>query len=239
MITLIGINKFYNNGQTHVLKDVSMIIEKGQFVCICGPSGHGKTTLLSILSLLDHASSGIYRLEGIDVSPLNFDQRATVRAAHIGIIFQSFNLIGDYTVHENVALALKYAKPQLSSDETYALVRQVVSKVGLEDKLNCYPRELSGGQQQRVAIARALVNAPSIIFADEPTGNLDSKTAATILELLLGLNKEGVTICMVTHDAEISKLSDRIIHLHDGQIISDQLTDNIPTASTSLANQLQ
>lgn len=217
MITLKGINKFYNNGQTHVLKNVSTTIEKGKFVCICGPSGHGKTTLLSILSLLDKADSGTYHLEGIDVSQLNFDQRASVRAAHVGIVFQSFNLIGDYTVYENIALGLKYAKPH-SRGEYDTLVKQVVRKVGLEDKLNSYPRELSGGQQQRVAIARALVNSPSIIFADEPTGNLDSKTAKTILDLLLSLNKEGVTICMVTHDHEIAKLSDHIINLHDGQI---------------------
>lgn len=218
MITLNGINKFYSNGQTHVLKNVSATIKKGEFVCICGPSGHGKTTLLSILSLLDTADSGSYHLEGVDVSQLNFDQRATLRAAHVGIVFQSFNLIGDYTVHDNIALGLKYTKP-LSRGEIDTLVKQVIKKVGLEDKLNSYPKELSGGQQQRVAIARAIVNSPSIIFADEPTGNLDSITAKTILNLLLSLNKDGVTICMVTHDHEIAKLSDRLINMHDGQII--------------------
>lgn len=217
MISLKKINKFYNNGKLHVLKDISIDIDNGEFVCICGPSGHGKTTLLTILALIDNASSGSYHIEGVNVSALGFDERAVIRSKHIGIVFQSFNLLGDYTVRENIALPLRYAH-HIPQDKHRFLIDKVINDVDLNDKENNYPSELSGGQQQRVAIARALIISPTIIFADEPTGNLDSKTADNILELLMRLNKSGVTICMVTHDQKVAELSDRIIHLYDGQV---------------------
>ena len=218
MIVLKGVNKYYNNGKSHVLKDISLEVSSGEFVSICGPSGHGKTTLLTLLSLLDTFDSGTYHIEGIDVSQLSFDDRAKVRAQHIGIVFQSFNLLGDYTVRENIALPLKYAS-HILKEKHEQLIDKAINSVELFDKQDSYPDELSGGQQQRVAIARALVISPTIIFADEPTGNLDSKMATNILDLLISLNKQGVTICMVTHDQRLARLTDRVIDVYDGRVV--------------------
>lgn len=219
MIVLKNINKKFNNGKLHVLKDINLEILNGEFVTICGPSGHGKSTLLTILALLDQANTGFYTIDDIDVSNLSLDKSAKVRSQHIGIIFQSFNLIGDYTVKENVMLPLKYAPHIRDADHEHVFLK-AIQDVGLEDKIYEYPSNLSGGQQQRVAIARALVTSPSIIFADEPTGNLDSKNAQKILELLKELNQNGVTICMVTHDQNIANQSDRIINIHDGVVLT-------------------
>ena len=222
MIVLKNINKKFNNGKLHVLKDSNLEIMNGEFVTICGPSGHGKSTLLTILAMLDQADTGMYTIENIDVSKLSLDISAKVRSKHIGIIFQSFNLIGDYTVKENVMLPLKYA-PHISTADHELVFLKAIKDVGLEDKIHEYPSNLSGGQQQRVAIARALVTSPSVIFADEPTGNLDSKNAQKILELLKTLNSDGVTICMVTHDHNIAIQSDRIIKINDGVVATDRL----------------
>ncbi|WP_042143371.1 MULTISPECIES: ABC transporter ATP-binding protein [unclassified Pseudoalteromonas] len=225
MIVLKNINKKFKNGKLHVLKDINLEIMNGEFVTICGPSGHGKSTLLTILAMLDQADTGMYTIEDIDVSKLTLDKSAKVRSKHIGIIFQSFNLIGDYTVKENVMLPLKYS-PHISTAVHEQVFLKAMKDVGLEDKINEYPSNLSGGQQQRVAIARALVTSPSIIFADEPTGNLDSKNAQKILELLKTLNNDGVTVCMVTHDQNIATQSDRIINIHDGVVKADSSERN-------------
>jgi putative ABC transport system ATP-binding protein len=205
--------------ETHALSGVQMDIQRGEYVAIAGPSGSGKSTLLAIIGLLDSPSSGEYLLKGEPVANLDVSQRATIRNREIGFIFQSFNLIGDLTVYENVELPLTYRG--MSSSERKQRVMQSLERVGMTHRVKHYPSQLSGGQQQRVAVARALGGSPSILLADEPTGNLDSRNAEAVMELLRELHREGATICMVTHDPRFVKHAEREIHLFDGKVVAE------------------
>jgi putative ABC transport system ATP-binding protein len=209
--------------ETHALSGVHLQIEKGQYVSIGGPSGCGKSTLLSILGLLDSPTEGEYSLNGSPVAGLSASQRARIRNREVGFIFQSFNLIGDLTVFENVELPLTYRG--MPRAERQQRVQEALEKVGMAHRTKHYPSQLSGGQQQRVAVARALAGKPSILLADEPTGNLDSKNGEAVMELLQGLHKEGATICMVTHDPRFARHAQRTIHLFDGRIVEDEISD--------------
>ncbi len=221
LIRLDGVGKvFYTEElETHALDDIHLDIQNGEYVAIAGPSGCGKTTLLSILGLLDTPTSGDYMLDGEPVASLTASQRARIRNQHIGFIFQAFNLIGDLTVYENVELPLTYRG--MPSAERKQRVHDALERVGMAHRINHYPAQLSGGQQQRVAVARALVGQPSILLADEPTGNLDSKNGNAVMELLRELHREGSTICMVTHDPRYAHFADRTLNLFDGQIVSE------------------
>ncbi len=235
LIQLDSITKVFltDEVETHALSGIHLRIEKGEYVSIAGPSGCGKSTLLSILGLLDTPSSGSYTLNGHPVANLDFAQRARIRNREIGFIFQSFNLIGDLTVFENVELPLTYRG--MSGGERRQAALAALEKVGMSHRLSHYPSQLSGGQQQRVAVARALVGNPSILLADEPTGNLDSKNGEGVMALLRDLHREGATICMVTHDPRFARHADRTIHLFDGRIIEEHEAEpaNDPTQVTA------
>jgi putative ABC transport system ATP-binding protein len=221
LIKMTGITKvFYTDEvETHALSGVHMEIKKGEYVSIAGPSGSGKSTLLAIIGLLDSPSDGEFLLKDEPVSNLNISQRAVIRNREIGFIFQSFNLIGDLTVYENVELPLTYRG--MSSVERKQRVHQALERVGMSHRTKHYPSQLSGGQQQRVAVARALAGSPSILLADEPTGNLDSHNAEAVMELLRELHREGATICMVTHDPRFARHAERGIHLFDGRVVEE------------------
>lgn len=202
------------------LRAIDLEIKNGEFVAIVGPSGSGKSTLMHIIGLLDRPTSGRVFLEGRDVSRLSENERATLRNKHVGFVFQTFNLLPRTTALDNVAMPLVYAG--FSGSERVRKATEALKGVGLGDRLNHRPSQLSGGQQQRVAIARALVNNPSLILADEPTGNLDSRSGRDILQLLKTLNKSGNTVVLVTHDSTIAKTARRIIEMKDGEIVSDR-----------------
>jgi len=218
LIRLEGVGKtFHADGvATHALTGVDLEVGAGEYMAIAGPSGCGKTTLLSILGLLDVPTEGRYLLDGEPVSELSLSERARVRNRHVGFIFQAFNLIGDLTVAENVALPLSYRGTPLG--ERGARVGEALSRVGLSNLDARYPAQLSGGQQQRVAIARALVGDPLILLADEPTGNLDSENGAAVMALLGELHRDGATICMVTHDPRYADHAERTVELFDGRL---------------------
>src|SRR5688572_12113931 len=222
LIRMRAITKvFYTDEiETHALSGVHCDIRRGEFVSISGPSGCGKSTLLAILGLLDVPSSGEYYLEGRPVAEIDVNERATIRNREIGFIFQSFNLIGDLNVYQNVELPLTY-RPGLSRDARRKCVMEALERVNMAHRLSHYPSQLSGGQQQRVAVARALAGSPSILLADEPTGNLDSKNGEAVMELLHDLHKEGATICMVTHDPRYARNAERSIHLFDGRVVEE------------------
>lgn len=221
LIKLEGISKvFYTDEvETHALAGIHLEIRQGEYVSIAGPSGCGKSTLLSILGLLDTPSDGQYTLNGAAVANLAHAERARIRNREVGFIFQSFNLIGDLTVFENVELPLTYRG--MSATERRQRVNEALEKVGMAHRMKHYPSQLSGGQQQRVAVARALAGKPSILLADEPTGNLDSKNGDAVMELLRELHREGATICMVTHDPRFARHADRQIHLFDGRVVEE------------------
>jgi len=200
-----------------VLNHVSLEIKKNEFIALVGPSGSGKTTLMNLIGLLDTPTSGKIFLEGKDVSHLDESKLAEIRNRKIGFVFQTFNLIPRTSALANVELPLIYAG--IPDEERKERAAQMLTNIGLKERMNHFPNQLSGGEQQRVAIARALINRPSLILADEPTGNLDSKTGAQILEIFKKLNKEGNTIVLITHDLEIAKAAKRIIKIYDGQII--------------------
>jgi len=212
--------------ETHALSGVHFTIEKGDYVSISGPSGCGKSTLLSILGLLDTPSGGSYWLNGTAVEELDHSQRAHIRNREIGFIFQAFNLIGDLTVFENVELPLTY-RTGLNKEERKKRVIESLERVGMAHRLRHYPSQLSGGQQQRVAVARALVGKPSILLADEPTGNLDSKNGEAVMALLQDLHAEGATICMVTHDPRYAEYADRQIHMFDGRVVDEETLERL------------
>ncbi|HLU25193.1 MAG TPA: ABC transporter ATP-binding protein [Longimicrobiales bacterium] len=222
LIRLEGVTKvFYTDEvETHALSGIHLEVRRGEYVSIAGPSGCGKTTLLSILGLLDTPSSGTYVLDGHDVSRLSASQRAYIRNRQIGFIFQAFNLIGDLTVYENVELPLTYRG--MGSAERRRRVEAALERVGMAHRLKHYPSQLSGGQQQRVAVARAIVGEPSVLLADEPTGNLDSVNGEAVMELLRELHAGGATIIMVTHDPRYASHAERTVHLFDGRVVKDE-----------------
>ncbi len=211
---------FTDEIETHALSGVHLAIQRGEYVAMSGPSGCGKSTLLSIIGLLDTPTDGKYLLNGKPVENLNFAERSRIRNQEIGFIFQSFNLIGDLTVAENVELPLTY-RAGMPSAERKRRAQQSLERVGMAHRMRHYPSQLSGGQQQRVAVARALAGSPSILLADEPTGNLDSKNGEAVMDLLQNLHQEGATICMVTHDPRFARHAERNIHLFDGKVVAE------------------
>jgi putative ABC transport system ATP-binding protein len=221
LIHLDGVTKvfFTDEVETHALAGIHLEIKTGEYIAIAGPSGCGKSTLLSILGLLDSPTEGKYTLNGKAVADLPLSERARVRNREIGFIFQSFNLIGDLSVYENVELPLTYRG--MKSAERKERVMAALEKVGMGHRAKHLPSQLSGGQQQRVAVARAVGGSPSILLADEPTGNLDSKNGEAVMELLRELHREGATICMVTHDPRYARHADRSVHLFDGRVVEE------------------
>ena len=228
LIECNGLWKQYRVGEVDVnaLRGLSLTIEQGEFVAVMGASGSGKSTLLNILGCLDQPTRGQYRLDGIDVGGLEFDRLAEVRNRQIGFVFQSFNLIPRTSALENAQLPLFYRGMSLSEQRGKAAA--ALKRVGLEGREQHFPTQLSGGQQQRVAIARALITAPSLLLADEPTGNLDTESSREIMIMLEGLNREGITIILVTHEADIAAYAQREILLKDGQLLSDRATRRMP-----------
>ena len=233
LIQLSGVTKVFvtEDVETHALAGIHLEIRKGEYVSIAGPSGCGKSTLLAILGLLDSPTDGSYILNGQPVGNLKLGDRARIRNREIGFIFQAFNLIGDLTVYENVELPLTYRG--MGGAERRKRVHEALERVGMGHRVKHYPSQLSGGQQQRVAVARALVGSPSILLADEPTGNLDSANGEQVMQLLKELHLGGATICMVTHDPRYALLADRTIHLFDGRIVEEQQSQN-QTAGAAL-----
>src|SRR3989449_5172155 len=223
LIRLEGVKKvfFTDEVETHALAGIHLEMRKGEYVSIAGPSGCGKSTLLSILGLLDSPTEGFYTLNGRPVANLSHAERARIRNREIGFIFQSFNLIGDLTVYENVELPLTYRG--MDGTERRKRVNEALERVGMAHRVKHYPSQLSGGQQQRVAVARALAGKPSILLADEPTGNLDSKNGEAVMDLLAHLHREGATLCMVTHDPRYARFAARNIHLFDGRIVEGRV----------------
>ena len=223
MIALSDITKTYRMGVVDltILNGVCLSIKQGEFVAIMGPSGSGKSTLMNIIGCLDRPTSGVYRFEDREISTMNDDELASVRNVKIGFVFQTFNLLPRFSALKNVEVPLIYSG--VSARERRERAIPLLEKVGLADRLHHKPTELSGGQQQRVAIARALVNHPPLLLADEPTGNLDSRSGEEILRILTGLNEQGVTIILVTHDPGVGALCKRMINLKDGAIIGDRM----------------
>ncbi|MBS5481465.1 MAG: ABC transporter ATP-binding protein [Clostridiales bacterium] len=221
MIRLEHISKIYHPGENEIraLSDVSLTIHKGEFVAIVGQSGSGKSTLMNLLGCLDTPSEGAYILEGSDVSTLSDHQLSAIRNRQIGFIFQGFNLIPSLTALENVELPLIYRG--IGREERRRTARESLERVGLGNRIRHRPAEMSGGQQQRVAIARAIAAHPPILLADEPTGNLDSASGADVMEILRSLNRDGHTVILITHDSGIAATIDRVVHIQDGQIVSD------------------
>ena len=223
LIHLENLSKVFNTEEveTHALAGIHLDIERGEFVSIAGPSGCGKSTLLAILGLLDSPSDGRYELNGRPVDNLDRSERACIRNREIGFIFQAFNLIGDLTVFENVELPLTYR--HVPGAERRRMVREALERVGMAHRQKHYPSQLSGGQQQRVAVARALSGEPSILLADEPTGNLDSANGEAVIEILRTLHRAGATICMVTHDPRYACYADRTVRIFDGRVVEEQM----------------
>jgi putative ABC transport system ATP-binding protein len=219
-VELTNINKIYRMGkiELHALKDINLSITQGEIVAIIGASGSGKSTLMNIIGCLDKATSGVYRLEGQDIGRLNDDRLAEIRNRKVGFVFQQYNLLPRVNAISNVELPLIYS----GILHKHKRAKEALERVGLGGRINHKPTELSGGEQQRVAIARALINDPSVILADEPTGNLDSKAAEEIVAIFKKLNEDGITVIMVTHEADIARETHRIIRITDGKIVSDQ-----------------
>lgn len=229
VIEVTDLTKTYHTEEveTHALNGVHLTVEEGEYVAVMGPSGCGKTTLLSLLGLLDEPTSGRYLLSATPVESLNASERAHVRNRHIGFVFQAFNLIGDLSVFENVELPLVY-RGGVSRTERRERVTRVLEEVGMAHRVRHYPGQLSGGQQQRIAVARALVGEPDILLADEPTGNLDSKSGEAVMALLDELNGKGASILMVTHDPHYASRARRIIRLYDGQVVDETSAEEPP-----------
>lgn len=223
LLHLDGVTKVFltDEVETHALAGIHLDIKKGEYISIAGPSGCGKSTLLAILGLLDSPTDGTYTLNGKEVHGLKMSERARIRNREIGFIFQAFNLIGDLTVYENVELPLTYRG--MPGSERKKRVHDALERVGMSHRVKHYPSQLSGGQQQRVAVARALAGDPSILLADEPTGNLDSANGEAVMDLLRELHRGGATICIVTHDPRYARYADRSIHLFDGRIVEENV----------------
>jgi putative ABC transport system ATP-binding protein len=236
VILVEDVHKYYDLGETrvHALRGVSLRIERGEFVAVMGASGSGKSTFMNILGCLDKPASGRYLLEGTEVSQLDKKELAAIRNRKIGFVFQGFNLLSRTTALENVELPTLYA--QVSRQEGQKRANEALQLVGLADRTQHFPSQLSGGQQQRVAIARALVNQPAILLADEPTGNLDSRTSVEIMSIFQKLNDDGLTIVLVTHEADVAQFAKRMIQFRDGRIRHDEPVLDRPVASEVLEN---
>lgn len=242
LISLKNIAKVYRsqNVETYALKNIDLTIHEGDYICISGPSGCGKSTLLSLLGLLDSPTGGQYAIKNVDTKTLDMDQQAELRNLHIGFIFQSFNLIDELSVFDNVALPLTYREPAMSQADIQSAVKHALDEVEMGHRAQHKPNQLSGGQQQRIAIARALAGKPSILLVDEPTGNLDSKNGDAVMDLLDALNQKGTTICMVTHDLRYAGRAKTQLKLLDGEIVSysharqnDTLSNDALTSETT------
>jgi putative ABC transport system ATP-binding protein len=236
IIQLRGVSKTYQTGEVEVraVRSASLEVYPGEFIAVMGSSGSGKSTLMNTIGCLDQPTSGSYFLDGAAVSGLNRKQLARLRNTKLGFVFQSFNLLARTSALENTELPLFYTDPRVSLRIRREQALLALTKVGLADRIGHYPSQLSGGQQQRTAIARALVNRPEIVLADEPTGNLDTRTSIEIMGLFQALNDAGITILMVTHDLDIAAYCKRIIVMRDGMIISDKLNDNLRIAAKEL-----
>jgi len=234
VIRVEELHKYYEMGETrvHALRGVSMEIERGEFVAIMGASGSGKSTFMNILGCLDRPSEGRYLLEGVDVSQYDKRTLAGIRNHKIGFVFQGFNLLARTTALENTELPTLYTK--IDNNERHKRAREALEMVGLADRAGHFPSQMSGGQQQRVAIARALVNRPAILLADEPTGNLDSRTSVEIIEIFQQLNEAGLTVAMVTHEHDIAQFARRVLVFRDGKIRRDEAVANRPRAAEVL-----
>ncbi|CAD5284438.1 Uncharacterized ABC transporter ATP-binding protein YvrO [Alteromonas sp. 38] len=237
MLTMNNVSKIYqtNSVQTHALRDFSLTVNEGEFIAVTGPSGSGKTTFLNIAGLLEPFTSGQYTLDGVDIGGLSDNQTADLRNQKIGYIFQGFNLIPDLNLYENVEVPLRYRG--IAAKERKIRIEQCLEQVGLASRAKHLPQQLSGGQQQRVAIARALAGKPRFLLADEPTGNLDSLMARQVMELLEEINKNGATIVMVTHDAELARRAPRNIQVVDGQLADFTLYQGKPTLAATRDNE--
>ena len=233
MLQMTGLFKVYRTEvvETYALREFSLTVKEGEFVAVTGPSGSGKTTFLTIAGLLEAATSGSYKLDGIEVAQLNDDERSRIRNQKIGFVFQAFNLIPDLNVCDNVEVPLRYRG--MKAEERRQRVRQALERVGLGAREKHFPAELSGGQQQRVAIARALAGSPRLLLADEPTGNLDSQMARSVMGLLEDLHREGATIVMVTHDPQLAARAQRNVHVVDGQLIEIGDTPRLPVLAVA------
>ncbi len=227
VIDIRDLTKVYQMGEVEVraLAGVNLIVERGEFVAVMGPSGSGKSTLMNILGCLDRPSAGTYKLDGIDVSTLDRDERAVIRNAKIGFVFQSFNLLSRTSAMENVELPLLYGELGWTREQRRTAAKRSLARVGLAGREGHYPSQLSGGQQQRVAIARALVTDPAILLADEPTGNLDSKTSEEIMAIFQELNDTGKNVVLITHEADIAQFAKRVVHMRDGVIQQDKFIE--------------
>jgi putative ABC transport system ATP-binding protein len=224
VIEIHALVKIYQMGEVEVraLDGVDLMVNEGEFIAVMGPSGSGKSTLMNIVGCLDRPTSGTYVLDGVDVSKLTRDDRAVIRNAKIGFVFQSFNLLARTSALENVELPLLYGEFGWTSDQRHSAARNSLQRVGLAGREGHYPSQLSGGQQQRVAIARALVTNPAILLADEPTGNLDSRTSEEIMGIFQQLNEEGKTVVLITHEPDIAQHAKRVVHVRDGRIQKDE-----------------
>jgi putative ABC transport system ATP-binding protein len=231
MEAVIKLEKFcktYHTGEVEVqaVREVSVVVHAGEFLANMGASGSGKSTLMNTIGCLDRPTSGRYLLDGVDVGQLSRDQLADLRNEKIGFVFQGFNLLSRTSALENVELPMLYARPGISAHEQYERAEKALAMVGLADRADHHPNQLSGGQQQRVAIARALVNNPKLLLADEPTGNLDTRTSIEIMGLFQKLNDQGITIAMVTHEIDIARYTKRTVVMRDGEIVGDQPVTN-------------
>ena len=241
VIAIKDLIKVYQMGEVEVraLDGVDLMVDTGEFIAVMGPSGSGKSTLMNILGCLDRPTSGSYILDGVDVSTLNRDERAVIRNAKIGFVFQSFNLLARTSALENVELPLLYGEFGWSSGQRHGAARGSLERVGLKGREGHYPSQLSGGQQQRVAIARALVTNPAILLADEPTGNLDSRTSEEIMGIFQQLNEGGKTVVLITHEPDIAQHAKRIVHVRDGRIQKDERIEQKKVKVTGIAPPVQ
>jgi putative ABC transport system ATP-binding protein len=223
IIQLETVNKIYQSGdvKVHAVRDVSLEVQRGEFVAIMGASGSGKSTMMNIIGCLDRPSGGRYRLDGIDVSDLSRDELAEIRNEKIGFVFQGFNLLSRTSALENIELPMLYARPPIPAREQHERAMRALEMVGLADRADHHPNQLSGGQQQRVAIARALAREPALLLADEPTGNLDTRTSIEIMGVFQRLNEQGITLVMVTHELDIASYTKRVVVMRDGRIVND------------------
>ena len=233
LIETYGLVKIYRMGDVEVraLDRVELAVRKGEFVAVMGPSGSGKSTFMNVLGCLDRPTSGRYVLDGTDVSELGADERAEVRNARIGFVFQNFNLLPRTSALENVELPLLYGREPLGAKDRIERARRALARVGLSGREAHYPSQMSGGEQQRVAIARALITDPPLLLADEPTGNLDSRTSEEVIGLFQQLNEQGKTVLLITHEPDIARHARRILHMLDGRIVSDEPLEQRPIAA--------